>query len=157
HRGKFPLPRPRLGEHPLDVYDFPHGPLSATDLGDFGDGLCSLGDEPVRLSFNQSYTPCSNHRGLLFSCARATVDCHRQRRETTGGLGRCSGCGSSVCLASSSGGIGGLGDRAPRRAFRAVLRVDYSGLPLCLGQRKIPPSMVLVGTGPFPLRDSVTM
>src|SRR4029453_16199209 len=96
HRGKFPLPRPRLGEHPLDVYDFSHGPLSATDLGDFGDGLCSLGDEPVRLSFNQPYTACSNRRGLFFSCARATVDCHRERRETTGGLAGGGGWGACV-------------------------------------------------------------
>ena len=92
---------------------------------------------------------------FFFLALEHIVDCHRQRGKATGGLGGCSGFGSSVCLASSSGGIGGLGDRAPRRAFRAVLRVDYSGLLLCLEKRKIPPWMVLVGTGPFPLRDSV--
>ena len=50
------LSRLGLAAVALDVYDFSHGTLSAVELDDVRAGLFNLGNEPGRISLDESYS-----------------------------------------------------------------------------------------------------
>src|SRR5688572_9038310 len=63
------LSRLGLAAVALDVYDFSHGTLSAVELDDVRPGLLDLGNEPGRLSSDESYSPYRQCGFLLFHLA----------------------------------------------------------------------------------------
>ena len=113
----------------MDGDDRPYGPLDPRHVAHAWSRLRGLGDEPARLPPDEPPLPHRDRGGVLrarLATSRACAPARDPRPEHHAGR---RGRSPVLRRAPTSRRVRRLGDRAPRRRIRALLRADAPGLP----------------------------